>query len=66
MEAMAEWLSKAPASASSEMRDRISLLVVALKLCGGNFAMVMASFAEHLKRLGSIVRNCAVIYAQPH
>lgn len=31
MEAMAEWLSKAPASASVEMRGRISLLYVALE-----------------------------------
>lgn len=31
MEAMAEWLSKAPASASIEMRGRISLLYVALE-----------------------------------
>ena len=31
MEATAEWLSKAPATASSEMRARISLLAVALE-----------------------------------
>lgn len=31
MEAMAEWLAKAPGSASVEMRERISLLFVALE-----------------------------------
>jgi hemerythrin superfamily protein len=31
MEAMAEWLSKAPAAASDEMRGRVSLLAVALE-----------------------------------
>jgi hypothetical protein len=31
MEALAEWLAKAPASASTEMRARISLLAVALE-----------------------------------
>jgi hemerythrin superfamily protein len=31
MEAMADWLSKAPASASDEMRERIGLLAVALE-----------------------------------
>ena len=32
MEAMAEWLSKTPASADTEMRARISLLAVALEV----------------------------------
>jgi hemerythrin superfamily protein len=31
MEAMSEWLSKAPASASAEMRQRVGLLAVALE-----------------------------------
>lgn len=32
MEAMADWLSKAPTSASSEMRQRIALLAIALEI----------------------------------
>jgi hemerythrin superfamily protein len=32
MEAMSDWLSKAPASASAEMRERVGLLAVALEV----------------------------------